>query len=523
MSQLPVNWAKCQIGEVTTIISGGTPPSKDSTNFAIDGGIPWITPADLSGYRDIYISHGARNLTEKGLRSCSAQLIPAGSVLFSTRAPIGYVAIAKNDVTTNQGFKSFVLPKELESRFIYFYLRYIKPIAEEMATGTTFKELSGSNSAKLPLLIPPLAEQKRIADKLDSLLTSMYACREHLERVQETMKRFRQAVLAAAVSGRLTEDWRKEQKRSKEWPLRKVSEITNKVGSGATPRGGEKSYKSSGIPFIRSMNVVFYGFKRDGLAFLDKNQADELRNVEVKENDVLLNITGASIGRVTLAPPDMEGARVNQHVCIIRPIDIILPEYLNVYLSAPAMQRVIGAENYGVTRQALTKEQILDFEISIPPITEQQEIIHRVETLFSYATRLEARYQAALALVEGLTPALLAKAFRGELVPQDSNDEPASLLLERIREERARQSKQPRHKAEKETMVKKMTEDSIKELIRKLPQDSFSFAELRGNLPYDNYEEIKEILFTLLAESNPCISQVFDPNAQAIRFVRRSQ
>jgi type I restriction enzyme S subunit len=162
MSAIPEKWIKCDIGDVTKIVSGGTPPSKDSTNFTNKGGMPWITPSDLSGYKDVYISRGARNLTEKGLSNSSATPIPARSVLFSSRAPIGYVAIAKNELTTNQGFKNFVLPDGLDSKFIYYYLRHIKPIAEAMATGTTFKELSGAKASQLPLMIAPLNEQKRI-------------------------------------------------------------------------------------------------------------------------------------------------------------------------------------------------------------------------------------------------------------------------------------------------------------------------------------------------------------------------
>ena len=100
--ETPEGWVSCEIGEVTRIVSGNTPPSKDPTNFTTEGGIPWITPADLSGYEDMYISHGRRNLSKKGFAACSAAKIPPGSVLFSSRAPVGYVAIAANEVTTNQ-------------------------------------------------------------------------------------------------------------------------------------------------------------------------------------------------------------------------------------------------------------------------------------------------------------------------------------------------------------------------------------------------------------------------------------
>src|SRR5437762_468767 len=124
---------------------------------------------------------------------------------------------------------------------------------------------------------------------------------------------------------------------SNSWPLIPLSELAVKVGSGATPRGGKASYGDAGIPLIRSMNVVFFGFKRDGLAYIDEGQAAALKNVEVKAGDVLLNITGASIGRVTVAPREMDGARVNQHVCIIRPTELLDNRYLRAFLSSPDM------------------------------------------------------------------------------------------------------------------------------------------------------------------------------------------
>ena len=145
-SELPKNWVVCEIGDVANVVGGSTPPSKDLTNFTAQGGTPWITPADLSGYKSVYISQGARNLSDKGFAACSAAKMPPGSVLFSSRAPVGYVAIASTEVTTNQGFKSFVLPDSIDNRFLYYYLRHIKPVAEMMATGTTFKELSDRKS-----------------------------------------------------------------------------------------------------------------------------------------------------------------------------------------------------------------------------------------------------------------------------------------------------------------------------------------------------------------------------------------
>lgn len=508
MSTIPSTWVNTVLSEIALVEMGQSPDSRFYNDQGI--GLPFFQGKAEFGILYPFVR-----------KWCSEpkKVAEPGDILLSVRAPVGPTNLAIEKSCIGRGLAALRAFNEIEQKYLLFFFRNIEPWLMQQGTGTTFKAISGDFIRNIEIPIAPLAEQKRIADKLDTLLARLDACREHLDRVPEILKRFRQAVLSEAVSGRLTEEWRNEQKQSKELPLRKISEITSKVGSGATPRGGEKSYKSSGIPFIRSMNVVFNGFKRDGLAFLDKNQANELRNVEVKANDVLLNITGASIGRVTLAPFDMEGARVNQHVCIIRPTELVKPEYLNAYLSSPAMQQIIGAENYGVTRQALTKEQILNFEIPIPSIEEQSEIVQRIEFLFAYANRLEMHLQAALLQLDNLTPALLAKAFRGKLVLQDPNDEPASVLLERIRAEKAKRAEEPRRVGKRQPREVKMTGDSVKEIIQNLPQDSFSFDELREQLSGD-YDEIKDILFNLLAEPNPQIKQVFDITTQAIRFIR---
>lgn len=511
MSQLPANWVKCQIGEATTIISGGTPPSKDSTNFSIGDGIPWITPADLSGYRDIYISHGARNLTEKGLRSCSAQLIPAGSVLFSTRAPIGYVAIAKNDVTTNQGFKSFVLPKELESKFIYFYLRYIKPIAEEMATGTTFKELSGSNAAKLPLLIPPSSEQKKIADKLDSLLTRVDACRDHLERVQEIMKRFRQAVLAMAVSGRLT----KAGHTNEGWKDVDIQSVAN-VSTGSTPlRSNPQFYSVFGTPWITSA-ATSEAFIYKAQEFVTKKgiTAHRLKLYPVGTLIVAMYGEGKTRGQVSELAIE---ATINQAcAAIIVDEEVAEKGYVKLALQANYLKMRELAE--GGNQPNLNLSKIKEFKFLLPPRKEQQEIILQVEKLFAFADRIEAHYQTANQLITNFTPALLAKAFRGELVPQDPNDEPASLLLERIRKERKTKSEAIIHhgknvktkKAPKsEGLMRKLSEVKPTHLSDILKENGSMIAERlwrESDLSIDDfYEQLKD------EELNGLLKEVRNP------------
>ncbi len=291
--EIPNGWTSCEIGEVTRIVSGGTPSSKDPTNFTTgEEGISWITPADLSGYKDMYISRGRRNLTEKGFSACSAARIPPGSVLFSSRAPVGYVAIAANEVTTNQGFKSFVLPDGLDSRFVYFYLRYIKPFAELRATGTTFKELSGSAAARLPLIVAPLNEQRRIADKLDRILAKVEACRERCDRIPLLLKRFRQSVLAAATSGQLTEDWRAEKIISNdEWRKVRIEELVSIKNGRAFP---SSDYTDQGIRLLRPGNLHVSGYVEwndENIRHLPLDYAKQYPDYLLSNGELVMNLT----------------------------------------------------------------------------------------------------------------------------------------------------------------------------------------------------------------------------------------
>lgn len=162
------DWKEYKLGDIGTIVGGATPSTKDSSNY--DGNIAWITPKDLSNLNCRYISHGERMISQKGFDDCSCRMLPKNSILFSSRAPIGYVAIAQNALCTNQGFKSIIPNNEIvDSLFLYYLLVYYKPVIENMGSGTTFKEVSGSVMKALTVNIPNIDEQKRIAAILSSL------------------------------------------------------------------------------------------------------------------------------------------------------------------------------------------------------------------------------------------------------------------------------------------------------------------------------------------------------------------
>jgi type I restriction enzyme S subunit len=193
---IPTVWRWVRLDAVGAIVGGGTPSASDPENFAEPGrGIPWLTPADLGSHTGLLICRGARDLTQKGLSSSSATVMPEGTVLFTSRAPIGYVAVAANPIATNQGFKSIVPFVGGCSRYIALAMRAFAPAINEKAPGTTFKEVSGKVVASLPFPLPPLMEQHRIVAKVDELM----ALCDELEAARVEREARRDRLVAASL------------------------------------------------------------------------------------------------------------------------------------------------------------------------------------------------------------------------------------------------------------------------------------------------------------------------------------
>ena len=195
--EIPSCWRWVRLDAVGAIIGGGTPSAGDADNFANPGtGVPWLTPADLGGFSEQFISCGARDLSENGFHASSATLMPVGTVLFTSRAPIGYVAIAANPISTNQGFKSIVPYVPDCSRFIALVMKTFSPAIDAKAPGTTFKEVSGKIVAGVPFPLPPLAEQHRIVAKVDELM----ALCDGLEAARAKRETTREQLAAASLA-----------------------------------------------------------------------------------------------------------------------------------------------------------------------------------------------------------------------------------------------------------------------------------------------------------------------------------
>ena len=191
-------WRKGTISDLGTVVGGST-PSKSKSEYYTEHGIAWITPKDLSVNKSKFIAHGENDITELGLKNSSASIMPEGTVLFSSRAPIGYIAIAAGEVTTNQGFKSVVPKAEIGTPFVYYFLKNALPTIEGMASGSTFKEVSGSTMKDVPALIP---DSETLA-KFNEFCGPLFGQQQVLERQNQSLAALRDSLLPKLMSGEI--------------------------------------------------------------------------------------------------------------------------------------------------------------------------------------------------------------------------------------------------------------------------------------------------------------------------------
>lgn len=228
-------WIECTLDKLGEIVGGATPSTKCEDYYG--GSIPWITPKDLSSFKGRYITSGERNITEKGLASCSAQMMPKDAVLFTSRAPIGYVAIASQSVCTNQGFKSIVVNEKADPLFVYYLLKYNKDAIEAMGSGTTFKEVSGKTMRAVKVRIPlDVSYQKRIAAVLDSLDTKI----ENNERINDNLERQATAYFQELFVANANPNWK----------TGTISSLGTVIGGSTPSKAKPEYYTDNGIAWI---------------------------------------------------------------------------------------------------------------------------------------------------------------------------------------------------------------------------------------------------------------------------------
>jgi type I restriction enzyme S subunit len=338
------------------------------------------------------------------------------------------------DLRLSDKILRLVAAEEAIKPWIYRYLSSpeARNYLSKTSSGNQLSMRNISQRVLLETLVPlaPLNEQRRIAAKLDTTLAAVDACRQRLDGVAAILKRFRQAVLAAATSGELTREWREGRGREEAWQQKTIDQIAN-VGTGSTPlRSNPAFFDSSGIPWITSAATSAELITSASEFVTEEGQAASRLHI-YPEGTLLVAMYGEGKTRGQVSELGI-AATINQACAAIHdPIEPYLMPFIKIVLKANYLEMRILAE--GGNQPNLNLSKIKQFPIALPSKDEVFEICDRVETFFTLADQLETRLNTARKIVDRLTPALLAKAFRGELVPQDPSDEPAIVLLERIR------------------------------------------------------------------------------------------
>lgn len=394
-------YKKYAISEIGDIVSGATPKTSISTNFG--GDIPWLTPADLSGYKEKYISRGARNLTQQGYDSCSTQLMPAGTVLLSSRAPIGYVAIAKNDICTNQGFKSIVPKEGVDSEFLYYQLKYLKNILQDLGSGTTFKELSAKKLGTVQVVVPPIEEQRCIVSKIEEMFSKLDASVAELQTAKEKLKVYRQAVLKEAFTGFTL------------MGLVEMSEIVEDIRIGPFGTMLHKAdYVSGGVPVINPQHIKNLSIIPSEKVTVSQEKYVELAPYQLRENDIIMGRRG-EMGRAAAITKVEAGWICGTGSILFR----LKPEYDATFysqiLSSPDTVHYLEDHATGTTMKNLNESIVK--HIPVPKVTRQmqEEIVTKLEEKASICESIEKTIDTSLQQAEALRQSILKQAFEGRL------------------------------------------------------------------------------------------------------------
>ena len=476
---IPVEWKKIVLGEYLEVIRGASPRPKGDPRY-FGGSIPWISIKDVNAEKGKYLTKTAEGVTQAGAEK--SRLIPVGGLILSNSASVCIPKILKKQGCIHDGFVTF---PNLENKFSvdYFYhlFNWMRPaVIQDNKQGVTQVNLNLDIVKAFEIPIPSFDEQKEISFKLDKLLKQVEIIQKRLDAASTILKHFRQSILTAGVCGKLTEEWREvsnidvvellsELKIKREellnkkiakdfelieneletdfpdsWSVVPLGEISTYITSGS--RGWSKFYSKNteGAYFVRSAEINANILRLDEAIHVTLPEKVEGKRSLIEKGDILITITGANVGKCAVVEEEVSEAYVSQSVSLIKALDTRISKYLHLWLlSRSGGGKQIEEMAYGMGRPVLSLPQIYSVNVPLPPVEEQNEIIKRVEELFSFANQIEKRVKDAQLRVNHLTQSILAKAFRGELTTEwreqnmdlISGENSAEALLAKIKSE----------------------------------------------------------------------------------------
>lgn len=381
VKNIPDGWIETTLGEFATVLSGSTPSTKNEMFW--NGNIPWITPKDLSNQKEVFIKNGERNITELGLKNSSAKILPKNTILFTSRAPIGYIAISKNEVATNQGFKNLICD-EINSHYKYFYylMKYKTDYIEKNSSGSTFSEASASLIKSIEILLPPLPEQKSIAD----ILTAFDDKIELLKAQNKTLEETAQTIFAEwfgkyEIGDELPEGWR----------VGKLGEILN-IKQG-------KYVKSDKISDIKSKSFKYPLYGGGGIR-------GYLVDYNYETPQVILTCRGNGCGRIQLGE---NFSTISNSCMALEDVDSKL-DYKYIFL----LTKNIDFESVtsGSAQPQITVTNLQDFEIVVPSENILMSFNDLVNPLFQKSRINKEQIQNLTKTRDELLPRLMSGEVR---------------------------------------------------------------------------------------------------------------
>ena len=509
MSELPEGWAQVPLALITGDVTQRV-PSDDETIRYIDIG---------SVDRNTKSIESPQVLLGKDAPSRARKQVAAGDTLVSmTRPNLNAVALvpgALDGEIASTGFDVLRPVTGIDPRWISYLVRteaFVDAMSE-LVQGALYPAVRSKDVRAYVVPLAPQAEQTRIANQLDTLLTRIQSCNDRFDAIPALLKRFRQTVLGAATSGVLTREW--QSAGSSPWKSVRLDEVASSFSYGSAA----KSAKAGDVPVLRMGNIQDGHLDWTDLVYT--SDPKEIDKYMLVKGDVLFNRTNSPelVGKSAVYQGEQTAIYAG-YLIRVRCSAELLPEYLNCCLGSKSGRDYCwSVKSDGVSQSNINAKKLAAFPFALPSVEEQTEIVRRVEALFSLASRIEARATTARTQAQRLSALTLAKAFRGELVPQDTSDEPASKLLERMRSATAVVSKKTLKVSIPKAANMKYTATSTRDEILKLPHAVYLFDGLRSLIPAD-YETLKDAIFLLLNEPSSGLKQVFDREKNSIAFER---
>lgn len=445
--ELPEGWVLTELGLLLDNMVGGASPTKDDYT---ENGTLALNKGDIKPNGIVTLKKTPKRLPQSFCEHHKDKIISSGSILVTLRDLsqkadfLGLISLYNNneEALITQGMYS------LESKYIHHKLLVLfsnshnyREYVKREKIGATQIHLRNEQFKKTPIPLPPLAEQKVIADKLDTLLAQVENTKARFERIPDILKRYRQSVLTAAVSGKLTEGWREENGIDLEsWVSGQLEQFIEKPTYGSSA----KSQNEGLIPVLRMGNIQNGKLDWDNLVYT--SNADEIEKFNLNTGDLLFNRTNSPelVGKTAIYQGEQKAIYAG-YLIKIKCKSMLLPEFLNYHLNSPsAKDYCMMVKSDGVSQSNINAQKLKAYPISVPSIEEQQAIINFIRSFFEYVDNIEKNTKKTLEHTVNLTQSILAKAFRGELTADwraanpdlISGDNSAEALLEKIKAER---------------------------------------------------------------------------------------